>query len=145
MYAQSGAAREQCVDGAVLESRRAWKKLLPARLAPCIGIAAGLFLAGCSTSGPGRGGAIESTSGGTGGAVVARVEIPTPQRNQFILRATLPVPRGTFPRPDHLTPFSVVDSDGTYAPTQVEAVTFYPSLSDGADVVEVSWTRGSST
>ncbi len=74
-----------------------------------------------------------------GGQIVARIELPAPPTSldSFVVRATLPVPKGTFPRPDGKFPFSVRNVNGLTAPTQVEIVSRYPLDSDGADVVEV--------
>jgi hypothetical protein len=55
----------------------------------------------------------------------------------FILRGNIPVPPGTFPRPDGLLPFTIHDYDGTPLETQTEIVSRYADEADGADVVEV--------
>ncbi|TDJ68756.1 MAG: hypothetical protein E2O39_12730, partial [Planctomycetota bacterium] len=60
-----------------------------------------------------------------------------PAQESFLLRATMPIPPGVHFDADLLVPYRVVDSDGTYAPTQVETVTRYPSAQDGVDVVEL--------
>lgn len=74
-----------------------------------------------------------------GGDIVARIELPAPPTSldKFVVRATLPVPKGTFPRADGKFPFAVRNVSGLTAPTQVEIVSRYPLDSDGADVVEV--------
>jgi len=68
---------------------------------------------------------------------VARLVLSAPASSEFVLRATIPVPRGTFPRPDHAMPFAVQDVDGTLVPTQIEIVSRFPEEVGGADVVEV--------
>lgn len=66
------------------------------------------------------------------------LETGAPSKTEFTLRGTVPVPPGAAASlASGIVPFSVVDSDGTLAPTQVEAVTSYPKKSDGPDVVEV--------
>ncbi len=71
------------------------------------------------------------------GDVVASLEVPVPDQDIFILRGTLPLPRGTYHERDRHVPLVVVNPDGTAARTQVETVTQYPSATDGVDVVEV--------
>ena len=68
---------------------------------------------------------------------VAVFELGAPSVNEFTLRGTVPVPKGTFPRSDGKIPFAVKDFDGTLVPAQVERVSSYPRYADGADVVEV--------
>lgn len=72
-----------------------------------------------------------------GGAVVAELELDVPTRSSFVLHGTIPVPPGTYPRPDGLEPFSIRNSDGMVVPTQVEIVSRYAADADGADVIEV--------
>src|SRR5688572_10137694 len=81
---------------------------------------------------PGSGG-----SSATGGAVVAVVELEAPKDTPFVLRATIPVPPGTFPRKDGLLPLALRNADGFVVPTQMQVVSSYASERDGADVVEV--------
>jgi len=69
--------------------------------------------------------------------VVAVLETRRPSVIEFLLRGTLPVPRGTFPRPDGLNPFTILDYDGRPLVTQVEIVSRYTREEDGADVVEL--------
>jgi hypothetical protein len=69
--------------------------------------------------------------------VLAQLELAAPGQPDFILRGTLPVPPGTYPRPDGLVPFRLRDADGSLVATQVEPVAWYPDLSKGCDVVEV--------
>jgi hypothetical protein len=56
---------------------------------------------------------------------------------EFLLRGTLPVPPGTFPRPDGLVPFVVLDTEGRPLVTQVETVARHPGADEGASVVEL--------
>lgn len=56
---------------------------------------------------------------------------------ELLLRATLPVPPGTFPRADGLVPFVMLDPAGDPLLTQVEIVTRHPDPADGASVVEL--------
>lgn len=73
------------------------------------------------------------------GAVVGEFELAAPATSAFILRGTLPVLPGTFPRTDGKAPFSIRDSSGALVPAQVDAVTFFPDeAQDGADVVELT-------
>src|SRR5262245_37791292 len=44
---------------------------------------------------------------------VAVLETRTPRLPEFLLRGTVPVPPGTFPRADGLNPFSILDYDGS--------------------------------
>ena len=74
------------------------------------------------------------------GTVVAAIEVeqPHPHLDEFVLRATLPVPPGTFlGAPGDPVPLGIEDLDGTLAEAQVERVSGYPRAEDGADVVEV--------
>ncbi len=101
---------------------------------------AAAVLTGCFSSGGTGGGILQSTAGpsaGGTGRVVAEIQLDAPDRKTFIVRATVPVPPDTFPRADGLIPLTVLDWDGTETPTQVEAVTWYPDRTKGADVVEV--------
>lgn len=71
------------------------------------------------------------------GDTIALVELALPQADSFVLRATIPVPKGVFPRADGNSPFQVFHrSAGTFA-AQTEIVSRYPRAEDGADVVEV--------
>ena len=68
---------------------------------------------------------------------VARVELAAPAHTPFLLRATVPVPKGVFPREDGRSPLTVGGHDAS-APrvrAQVEVVSRYPT--GEADVVEV--------
>ncbi|MBL8863339.1 MAG: hypothetical protein JNK02_15195 [Planctomycetes bacterium] len=68
---------------------------------------------------------------------VGRLALAAPASAEFVVRGTLPVPPGTFPRDDRLSPFAVRDAGGLLVPTQVEVVARHPDASDGASVVEV--------
>jgi hypothetical protein len=69
---------------------------------------------------------------------VARVELFPPSSATFVLQATVPVPRGTYPRADGLSPFALRDTDGSLVPAQTEIVSRYAEDDAGADVVEVA-------
>ena len=68
--------------------------------------------------------------------VIARIETTAHDAQEFFLRATLPVPRDTYLAGDR-PPFSVLNPNGSTAPTQVEVVSRFPSRHDGADVIEI--------
>ena len=113
-------------------SRGAWA------IAALIGLVA---TSACST---GSGSSFGGTTGSAGapapsGAnVVAMLETGVPSKTTFTLRGTIPVPPGSATGiANGIIPFSVVDVDGTLAPTQVEVVSRYPKASDGPDVVEI--------
>ncbi|HEX6883409.1 MAG TPA: hypothetical protein VF530_08505 [Planctomycetota bacterium] len=69
--------------------------------------------------------------------VVGELATRAPVFSEFMLRGTLPVPRGLYPRLDGKNPFAIADHDGTPRYAQVEIVSRYPSAADGADVVEL--------
>lgn len=72
------------------------------------------------------------------GSVVGKIRMSAPAMESFILRATIPLPRGTFAESDSQVPLAVISSsDPTASITQVEVVSRYPNSSDGADVVEI--------
>lgn len=73
----------------------------------------------------------------TGGEVVASLQLTVPSPASYVVRGTVPVPKGTFPRADGRIPLSIRDIDGFVVPTQMEIVSRYPNDADGADVVEV--------
>jgi hypothetical protein len=85
--------------------------------------------------------------GGTGGSQSAPTAVGTaygefellaPQASSFLLRGTLPVVPGTYPRSDGQNPFAVLDYDGTAKACQVEIVSRYADFANnGADVVEL--------
>ena len=101
----------------------------------------GILLGGCS--GGGRGATASTASDGGGDpvdrkTVVAKLEMVAPEATQFIVRATLPVPKGTYvPDQGDLEPLVLVTWPGKTAATQVEPVTWYPDAPDRASVVEV--------
>jgi len=101
----------------------------------------GLIGTGCSTGSSSSIGGTSGTAGAPapGGAkVVAMLETAVPSKSEFTLRGTVPVPPGTATGlSSGIIPVSVVDVDGTLAPTQVEVVSRYPKASDGPDVIEV--------
>ncbi|NOT30687.1 MAG: hypothetical protein HOP15_09605 [Planctomycetes bacterium] len=68
---------------------------------------------------------------------VAVLETRAPDVSRFLLRATVPLPPGIFPRADGQNPLTVLDFDGAPLRTQIELVSRYPAEADGADVVEV--------
>ncbi len=75
----------------------------------------------------------------SGPQIVGTFELAAPSVQSFVLHGTLPVPQQTFPRSDGQLPLSVLDSDGTVVPAQIDAVTWYPDAAhDGADVVELT-------
>ena len=82
-------------------------------------------------AGPVAGPAVE------GPPAVGVLQVAGPARGPFLLHGTLPVPPGVFPRGDGKSPFHVRTPTGAVVPTQTEAVSHYPDLADGADVVEV--------
>lgn len=68
---------------------------------------------------------------------VARISLAAPNQTVFTVRATLPVPKGEVLSTLPSVPLSVLNPNGSIAPTQVEVVTRYANPADGADVVEV--------
>lgn len=60
-----------------------------------------------------------------------------PDAAQFVLRANVPLPRLMHLRSENISPFKIRSSTGQIFDTQVEVVSYYPLLSDGADVVEI--------
>lgn len=68
---------------------------------------------------------------------VAILELDRPPHSPFLLRATLPIPEGVFPRADGKVPLGIVDHDptGRVVPAQLEVVTRRPDGS--AAVVEI--------
>ncbi len=68
---------------------------------------------------------------------VAVLETRAPDATRFLLRATVPLPPGVYPRADGRIPLTVLDYDGRELRTQLEIVSRYPLASEGADVVEV--------
>ncbi|MCA9691349.1 MAG: hypothetical protein R3A51_13030 [Nannocystaceae bacterium] len=72
---------------------------------------------------------------GEPGEHVASVELGAPVASEFVLRATIPLPPGVFPRADGKDALGVEDHDGAIVPAQVELVSRSPG-GDG-DVVEL--------
>ena len=68
--------------------------------------------------------------------IVAHLEIELPASALFSLRATLPLPPGTWDRGQPV-PLTILAADGTPRPTQLDRVSRYPRAEDGADVVEI--------
>jgi hypothetical protein len=89
------------------------------------------------------GGPIGGTDGGIviepleAGDLFAALEVVLPDTNEFTIHGTVPLPKGVFPRPDGKIPFGILDYDRTARAAQVEVVSWYPALSDGAEVVEI--------
>ena len=113
-------------------------------IAVLIAAAAGL-LAGCVGEEEEDGGA---PFGGLGGAsldleqgqVVGALELEqvSSSLTEFVLRGTLPVPKGLyFGQNGEANPLGVIDANGNEVPAQVELVSRYPKGDHGADVVEV--------
>lgn len=68
---------------------------------------------------------------------VGRVELAAPAPLEFAIRATLPIPPGTYPADGGLRSFAFIGHDGGLIPSQVEIVSRYPKDGDGADIVEI--------
>lgn len=106
--------------------------------AACIGQAGGDGLSGSLQSQGGNG-----EDGGNpappiaSGATVTWLETRAPDDPEFVLRGTIPVPPGIFPRSDEMGAFTVLDFDGNPVETQTETASLYPADADGADIVEV--------
>lgn len=73
-----------------------------------------------------------------GGTVLAVLELQAPTQDEFVVRGTVPVPPGIFPREDGQLPLSIRGANGFVVPTQVRVVSRYADDAQGADVVEVS-------
>ncbi|MEM9379755.1 MAG: hypothetical protein AAGB93_07365 [Planctomycetota bacterium] len=72
------------------------------------------------------------------GPIVARLRLPAPAEEDFLLRATLPVPEQMHFDGASRVPFAVISSsDPTASITQVETVTRYADDGQGSDVVEL--------
>ena len=117
--------------------------ILVAVLAAGCGLSPTTDLTGGGSSGTPRCESCEGEDGGQpapplpDGATVGFLRTTAPTPTQFLLRGTIPVPPGTFPRIDGRDPFTILDWNGTPLPTQTEAVSRYPREDDGADVVEL--------
>ena len=113
---------------------------------PAIALLGLAGLAGCWVSPETGEGGSAGGAGGSGGGPpgagsgetfgVLETAAP-PGASGFVLRGTMPVPPGIFPREDGQVALSVLDHDGMVAPTQMEVVSRYPRAEDGADVVEL--------
>src|SRR5262249_25558062 len=70
-------------------------------------------------------------------SVVARLELGAPSPSPFVFHATLPIPKGVYPRADGKTPFALRSGgpETELVPLQVEVVSRYPT--GEADVVEL--------
>ncbi|MEY2746906.1 MAG: hypothetical protein RL112_1948 [Planctomycetota bacterium] len=71
------------------------------------------------------------------GDSVARIEVVVPREDPFLLRATVPVPRGTLRREATRLPLALKGADGVLEPTQLDVVAHHARETDGASVVEV--------
>jgi hypothetical protein len=79
----------------------------------------------------------DGRQGVVAGNVVALFQLGAPEDEEFILRGTVPLPRGVFPRADGQMPLAIVDADSRLVDTQIEIVSRYPGVNAWADVVEV--------
>lgn len=91
---------------------------------------------------PGSGGGDSGNFGGpefplTEGLTVATLALPQPSIDNFVLRATVPLPTGVYPGAANTSPFAIVNPDGGLVPAQTEIVSRYALAADGADVVEL--------
>jgi len=71
------------------------------------------------------------------GDLVAQFELAAPSVPTFVLRGTLPLPRGIYEDGSLASPFHVQGSTGASVPAQIEIVSRYANVEDGADVVEI--------
>lgn len=71
------------------------------------------------------------------GEVVARLQLDAPETTHFVLRGTVPLTAGVYPRGDGATPFRLRGPDGLVSSTQLEIVSRFANPEHGADVVEV--------
>jgi len=78
-----------------------------------------------------------ATSTSAPGDVVGLLRVEASESSSFLLRGTLPLPRGAWTQPDTQEPFVVLDHDGKQVTTQCEVVSRYASQQDGVDVAEV--------
>jgi hypothetical protein len=113
------------------------------RLSLSIACAVAALAAGC---GGGEGSDGDSPPGPLGGGppppaisdTVGFVEAPMANLEQYLLRATLPVPPGLFSGdPSDSLGLGVIDWDGAVRTAQLEVVSRYADAADGADVVEL--------
>ena len=89
------------------------------------------------TSGETVAGEVYSLPPAVAGATVAQVEVELPEKVRFVLRATVPLPKGIHGGSNGPVHLGVRQPDGSVAPAQIETVSRYPRTQDGADVVEV--------
>ena len=84
-------------------------------------------------------GSLRAYAGSAGGGkqVVAELELDAPTAQVFFLRATLPLPPGTWRPGDRRQPLGVLDPRGLMLETQCEVVTRHARAQDGAAVVEI--------
>lgn len=72
------------------------------------------------------------------GDTVGEIEVGAPSVEAFVLRATLPLPKGFYLEDQGGVPFKIVDADGQAVFSQVSTLSRWPDPADGADVVEIS-------
>ncbi len=93
--------------------------VLPGVLAGCAGLAPALAAQGADPLEP-----------------VGSLELTAPSSGTYIVRGTLPVPRGVA-QPDRPVALALRSPDGQILRTQIEVVSRYPDPADGADVIEL--------
>ncbi len=71
------------------------------------------------------------------GSQLARLEVAIPEGEHFVLRGTLPLPKGVHGGSAGPLALGIELEPGTAVPAQVEIVSRYPRAQDGADVIEV--------
>lgn len=71
------------------------------------------------------------------GAIVGGFYVDPPSVSPTLIRATLPVPPGTFDPEGAINPLRLLLLDGTPLPTQIESVALHPGVGEGAAVVEL--------
>ena len=81
---------------------------------------------------------LASLAGAADGKTIARFDLEAPGHSPFVLHGTLPVPKGTWPRADGLSPFAIASHapGRPLVPAQVEIVSRYPT--GEADVIELA-------
>lgn len=89
------------------------------------------------TSGETVAGEVYSLPPAVAGATLAQVEVELPDKPRFVLRATVPLPKGIHGGSGGAASLGVRQPDGGATPAQIEIVSRYPRTQDGADVVEV--------
>jgi hypothetical protein len=69
---------------------------------------------------------------------IAKARHQLKPHKSYVVKLTLPVPKGTFNPPTNTLPLAIKDLNGEPLPTNVDVVSFYPNREqDGADVVEL--------